>query len=125
MVLVRRPSPHLDRLWKAKRDAGYSSNSVRIMRTVLRRALGQAVHEGIVSRNVADLSVALRIRAKEGRTLTLMVRAPRTKTVPKVFCPVELARLELATPACKSPYQPPVDALTGLATYPQLTVTYR
>ena len=33
----------LDRLWKAKRDAGYSSNSVRIMRTVLRRALGQAV----------------------------------------------------------------------------------
>ena len=28
----------LDRLWKAKRDAGYSSNSVRIMRTVLRRA---------------------------------------------------------------------------------------
>ena len=43
----------LDRLWKAKRDAGYSSNSVRIMRTVLRRALGQAVREGIVSRNVA------------------------------------------------------------------------
>jgi len=53
----------LDRLWKAKRDAGYSSNSVRIMRTVLRRALGQAVREGIVSRNVAGLSVAPRIRA--------------------------------------------------------------
>jgi integrase len=52
----------LDRLWKAKRDAGYSSNSVRIMRTVLRRALGQAVREGIVSRNVAGLSVAPRIR---------------------------------------------------------------
>ena len=61
----------LDRLWKAKRDAGYSSNSVRIMRTVLRRALGQAVREGIVSRNVASLSVAPRIRAKEGRTLTI------------------------------------------------------
>ena len=61
----------LDRLWKAKRDAGYSSNSVRIMRTVLRRALGQAVREGIVSRNVAGLSVAPRIRAKEGRTLTV------------------------------------------------------
>ena len=40
----------LDRLWNAKRDAGYSSNSVRIMRTVLRQALGQAVREGIVSR---------------------------------------------------------------------------
>jgi integrase len=61
----------LDRLWKAKRDAGYSSNSVRIMRTVLRRALGQAVREGIVSRNVAGLSVAPRIRAREGRTLTV------------------------------------------------------
>jgi integrase len=61
----------LDRLWKAKRDAGYSSNSVRIIRTVLRRALGQAVREGIVSRNVASLSVAPRIRAKEGRTLTI------------------------------------------------------
>jgi hypothetical protein len=33
----------LDRLWKAKLDAGYSSNSVRIMRTVLRRALGPRV----------------------------------------------------------------------------------
>jgi integrase len=41
------------------------------MRTVLRRALGQAVREGIVSRNVASLSVAPRIRAKEGRTLTV------------------------------------------------------
>ena len=61
----------LDRLWKAKRDVGYSSNSVRIMRTVLRRALGQAVREGIVSRNVAGLSVAPRIRAREGRTLTV------------------------------------------------------
>ena len=61
----------LDRLWKAKRDAGYSSNSVRIMRTVLRRALGQAVREGIVARNVAGLSAAPRIRAKDGRTLTV------------------------------------------------------
>ena len=40
----------LDKLWKAKRDAGYSPNSVRIMRTVLRRALGQAEREGIISR---------------------------------------------------------------------------
>jgi integrase len=61
----------LDRLWKAKRDAGYSSNSVRIMRTVLRRALGQAVREGIVGRNVATLSATPRIRAREGRTLTV------------------------------------------------------
>jgi integrase len=61
----------LDKLWKAKRDAGYSSNSVRIMRTVLRRALGQAEREGIVTRNVARLSTPQRLRAKPGRTLTV------------------------------------------------------
>ena len=61
----------LDKLWKAKRDEGYSPNSVRIMRTVLRRALGQAEREGIISRNVAALSSPPRIRAKEGRTLTV------------------------------------------------------
>ena len=63
--------PELDKLWKAKRDEGYSPNSVRIMRTVLRRALGQAEREGIISRNVAALSSPPRIRAKEGRTLTV------------------------------------------------------
>jgi integrase len=61
----------LDKLWKAKREAGYSANSVRIMRTILRRALGQAEREGLVSRNVAALSAAPRVRAKEGRTLTV------------------------------------------------------
>ncbi len=61
----------LDRLWKAKRDADYSPNSVRIMRTVLRRALGQAEREGIIARNVAKLSAPPRIRAREGRTLTI------------------------------------------------------
>jgi integrase len=57
----------LDKLWKAKRDAGYSSNSVRIMRTAFRRALGQAEREGIVTRNVARLSTPQRIRARPGR----------------------------------------------------------
>lgn len=61
----------LDKLWKAKREAGYSANSIRIMRTVLRKALGQAEREGTVPRNVAALSAAPRIRAKEGRTLTV------------------------------------------------------
>ena len=55
----------------ARLEAGYSPNSIRIMRTVLRRALGQAEREGIVPRNVAKLSGAPRIRAKEGRTLTV------------------------------------------------------
>lgn len=61
----------LDKLWKAKRDAGYSGNSVRIMRTILRRAIGQAEREGIVVRNVAALSSPPRIRAKEGRSLSI------------------------------------------------------
>jgi len=61
----------LDKLWTAKREAGYSANSIRIMRTVLRRALGQAEREGVVARNVAALSSPPRIRAKEGRTLTV------------------------------------------------------
>lgn len=69
--LVKLTVADLDKLWRAKRDAGYSSNSVRIMRTVLRRALGQAEREGIVSRNVAGLSSPPRIRAKQGRTLTV------------------------------------------------------
>jgi integrase len=59
-----------DVLWKAKRDKGYSANSVRIMRTVLRKALGQAEREGLILRNVAALSGAPRVVAKEGRTLT-------------------------------------------------------
>jgi integrase len=75
-ALGRKPLARLtvadrDRLWKAKRDAGYGSKGVRIMRTVLRRALGQAVREGIVARNVAGLSASPRIRAKDGRTLTV------------------------------------------------------
>jgi hypothetical protein len=41
------------------------------VRTVLRRALGQAVREGIMSRNVASLSAAPRVRAREGPTLTI------------------------------------------------------
>jgi integrase len=61
----------LDKLWRAKRAAGYSTHSVRIMRTILRRALGQAEREGIIARNVAALSAPPRVRAKEGRTLTV------------------------------------------------------
>src|SRR5262249_60388968 len=68
--LARLTVADLDKLWKAKRDAGYSSNSVRIMRTVLRRALGQAEREGIVTRNVARLSTPQRIRARPGQALT-------------------------------------------------------
>ena len=58
----------LDELWRAKRGAGYSTNSVRIMRTILRRALGQAEREGLIACNVAALSAPPRVRVND-RTL--------------------------------------------------------
>lgn len=61
---------HVDALWQAKRKT-YSANSVRIMRAVLRKALGQAEREGLVARNVAALSLPPRVRTEEGRTLTV------------------------------------------------------
>ncbi|MBG0827629.1 site-specific integrase [Planomonospora sp. ID67723] len=61
---------HVDALWQAKREK-YKPNSVRNMRAVLRKALGQAEREGLVGRNVAALSMPPRINADEGRTLTL------------------------------------------------------
>lgn len=61
----------VDALWQAKRKKGYKPNSIRIMRSVLRRALGQAEREGLVLRNVAALSGAPRLDAEEGRSLTV------------------------------------------------------
>ncbi|MER7500411.1 tyrosine-type recombinase/integrase [Nonomuraea pusilla] len=61
----------VDGLWQAKREAGYSANSIRIMRAVLRKALGHAEREGLVARNVAALSMPPRIRIGESRTLTV------------------------------------------------------
>jgi hypothetical protein len=45
---------HVDALWQAKREK-CKPNSVRIMRAVLRKALGQAEREGLVARNVAAI----------------------------------------------------------------------
>jgi integrase len=61
----------LDAVWRFKREHGYSPNSVRIMRTVLRKALGQAEREGLVLRNVAALSEPPRIATSAGRSLTV------------------------------------------------------
>jgi integrase len=71
-VAVRKLSvAQVDGLWRSKRAAGYSANSIRIMRSVLRRALGQAEREGVVLRNVAALSGAPRLDAAEGRALSV------------------------------------------------------
>lgn len=61
----------VDAVWAAKREAGYKPNSVRIMRAVLRRALGQAEREGLVQRNVAAISQPPRVSQPEGRSLTI------------------------------------------------------
>jgi integrase len=70
-VLRKLTVADVDQLLMWKREAGYSPNSVRIIRAVLRRALGQAEREGLVSRNVAALSAAPRVRGNEGRALTV------------------------------------------------------
>jgi integrase len=52
-------------------NAGYSANTIRTIRAVLRRALRQAEREGLVSRNAAALSAAPPVRSDEGRALSV------------------------------------------------------
>ena len=70
-VLRRLSVAQVDEFLAWKRDAGYSENSIRIFRAVLRRALRQAEREGLVPRNVAALSTAPKIRSDEGRALSV------------------------------------------------------
>jgi len=70
-ILTKLTVSELNALWASKRKAGYSANSVRIMRTVLRSALHQAEREGLLVRNVAALSDPPRIGQSEGRSLTV------------------------------------------------------
>lgn len=70
-VLRRLTVADVDEFLSWKRSNGYSENSVRIFRAVLRRALRQAEREGLVVRNVAALSAAPRVRGDEGRTLSV------------------------------------------------------
>ncbi len=59
---MERPTP--------TRPHGYSANSRRLARSVLRRALRWAQTEGLVTRNVAALANAVRVEQPEGRTMT-------------------------------------------------------
>ena len=70
-VLTKLSVSDLNALWASKRKTGYSANSIRIMRTVLRSALHQAEREGLLVRNVAALSDPPRIGHSEGRSLTV------------------------------------------------------
>jgi integrase len=70
-VLRKLTVSDVDQLLAWKRNAGYSANTVRIIRAVLRCALRQAEREGLVSRNAAGLSTAPRVRSDEGRALSV------------------------------------------------------
>lgn len=70
--LARLTVAEVDKLWVVKRGAGYKPNTIRIMRAVLRRALGQAEREGLVARNVAALSAPPRLDRAEGRSLSVV-----------------------------------------------------
>ena len=52
------------------RDEGLSPNTQRLARSVLRRALGTALADGLVTRNVAALVDGVRLAKGGGRTLT-------------------------------------------------------
>ncbi|TVR22348.1 MAG: site-specific integrase [Ilumatobacter sp.] len=54
----------------ATRPNGYSANSRRLARSILRRALRWAQTEGLVTRNVASLASPVRVEQPEGRTMT-------------------------------------------------------
>jgi len=51
--------------------ASYKPNTIRLVRSVLRRSLGHAVRQGLLVRNVAALTVGPRIPRAETRALTL------------------------------------------------------
>ena len=70
-VLTRLKVQDVDAFLAAKREAGYSPNSVRLMRTILRRALNDAEREGLITRNVAGLSSPPRLHRGPGRSLTI------------------------------------------------------
>jgi integrase len=56
---------------RALANAGLSPNTQRLARSVLRRALRWAEHEGLVARNVAAIAFGVRVPAPAGRTMTV------------------------------------------------------
>ena len=61
----------VDDLMTAKDQAGYSSNTLRIIRTVLRKALHDAERAGVVGRNVVRLSEPVKVSRKAANWLDL------------------------------------------------------
>jgi integrase len=79
----------VDGLMTAKDRDGYSSNSLRIIRTVLRKALNDAERAGVVTRNVVRLSEPVKVSRKaanwldtgEARRLLNQVKGDRNEAL--------------------------------------------
>jgi integrase len=56
LPLPRLSASHLQRLYADCLTSGYSPNTVRLLHSVLRRAMKQALHWGLVARNVVSLA---------------------------------------------------------------------
>ena len=68
--LVNLTAEHVDRMTSELRAAGKSTNTQRLARTVLRRAIGQAERRGYVARNVVSLTDGVAVKVNENVPLT-------------------------------------------------------
>jgi integrase len=68
--LVDLRADHLQRLYSELLAAGRAPKTVRLLHSVLHKALGDAVRWGLVSRNVADAAVAPRVPRRAPRVWT-------------------------------------------------------
>lgn len=64
-------TPHdVERMLRKLNDEGRSTNSQRLARSVLRRALRRAEQQGVLSRNVAAVADGVKVTTSKGRALT-------------------------------------------------------
>ncbi len=68
--LVKLTAEHVDPMVRDLAAAGKSTNTQRLARTVLRRAIGQAQRRGYVSQNVVALTDGVAVKPKENIPLT-------------------------------------------------------
>ncbi len=71
IALAKLQPSDVERLLSEKKAAGYSANTIRLIRSTLRRALGHAERRGLVVRNAAGLVDGPRIPKTTRRAMTL------------------------------------------------------
>jgi integrase len=70
-VLTRLTVGDVKSLWTRHHGDGFSANTIKNVRSTLRKALGQAERERLITRNVAALSAPPRVKTGAGRALTV------------------------------------------------------